>query len=112
MFQKARHVNFDQTFFLTYDWETVYYKDQAQKKLLFEWGISLEQVPKKLPAFYQWLQDMGRRGFALDDYKANEQWVREFCTNWKDINLSNPIIRFRVRWWTLGPRQSMGYMDY
>lgn len=72
-FKRLDMADFDQTNFFTYDYQTVYYKDLVQKKLLPERGISLEQVPKKLPTFYQRLQAKSWRYFAPDPYKANEQ---------------------------------------
>lgn len=45
-------VEFDQTHFFTANCQIVYYDDMANKKLLPKQNIPIEQVPKKLSAFY------------------------------------------------------------
>lgn len=47
---------------------------------------------------------MGKRYFALEPYKNNEKWLREFYIHLKVINYSNPVIKIRVRWSTFDLR--------
>lgn len=96
VFKKAKHDRI-WTRFLIVDCQTVYYKDLARRKVLHEWGISLEKVTEKIPAFYQWLQAMGWSYFAPEPCKANEKWVQEFYTNLKALYLSNPIMMIREK---------------
>lgn len=55
-------------------------------------GHLIRQVQEKISAFYLRLQATSSRYFALDPCKANEQWVSEFYTNLKAINLSNLVM--------------------
>lgn len=49
-------VGYDINHFMAPKCETEYYKDHMIKKLLLERGISLENVPKKILAFYERLE--------------------------------------------------------
>lgn len=75
----------------------MYYEDLIRMKLLSKRGISLENVPEKLPNFYKRLEAMGWTYFSLKACHKNEHWVREFYANLSIVKTSNPIMRIREK---------------
>lgn len=61
---KKRMVGYDNTIFMAFECETVYYEDLIRWKLLPERGISMEQVPEKLLKFDEKLAATGWRYFS------------------------------------------------
>lgn len=51
--------DYNQTRFLSFECQTIYYSDLDRKKLFLKRGISLDKVPKTLLVFYQRLVNNG-----------------------------------------------------
>lgn len=81
--------------FMAQNYETEYYKDLMRKKLLPDRGISLWNVPEKLPDLYGRLKSTGWICFSSKPHRVNEHWVREFYVNLRIVDLSNPVITIR-----------------
>lgn len=55
--------------------------------------ISLDQLPKTLPEFYQRLVTIEYIYFTREPFKDNIQWERKFYSNLKELNLATPVIK-------------------
>ncbi|KAK6780231.1 hypothetical protein RDI58_022415 [Solanum bulbocastanum] len=69
--------DYDMTRFIYLQSQNTYYQNLVKKKLFLNRGISLGKVPETFPRFYQRLVATRWLCFAVELYKANEQWMRE-----------------------------------
>lgn len=81
---------FDNDHSMAPECEATYYEDLMQKKLLPEWGISLEMVPEKLSAFYERMESTVLISFAPKPCRANGNLVREYYANLGIIDFFRP----------------------
>lgn len=71
-------VDFNNTRFMSGDFQKLYYTDLPRMKLLLKSGSCLDKVEEKLSGFHARLIATGWMYFASEPCYANEHWVYEF----------------------------------